>query len=159
VYEAKIPKMLNANADTEENKQVSMTAQKFRREGEESSNAFERAVLHHGYHGYHTPQMGVVLGRHVDVEYKGIHDNKNFVKPQADTSVRQKSMFDAIPNEQGEHSSSMMSNPQTMFYLKNKDSLSSAAPSLKMQYGRLSVHKDHIDALKNKLSELGDNPF
>jgi hypothetical protein len=60
------------HASTEEYHAVKKTADKHVYDGEESGNAFERAVVDHGYHGYTNRGMTVVLNHdHVPVKYEG----------------------------------------------------------------------------------------
>lgn len=158
VYEAKLNNMYHPHTIDENSKKVIAATEKYKNEGEHPSNAFERAVLDSGYHGYHTPTMSVVLNRSVPVKYKGTSIGKTFHE-HTKGSPEVKSVFDAQPNRQGEHESPMLTPEQSMFYQKHKDRLKTAAPSTRMEYGRIVVHKDDKDKLKNELGKQGNHPF
>jgi hypothetical protein len=72
-YSATLHKMYNPEkASPEHSKEIRDTAAKHVYNGEDHSNAFERAVVDHGYHGYVNRGMAVVLNHHdVPVKYEG----------------------------------------------------------------------------------------
>ena len=159
VYHAKLSNMHDATTHSEASNKIAKTAQEYVAKGEHPDNAYEIAVVHHGFKGYSTPNMSVVLNHDVPVKYVGSSVGKHFVDHKFDTKEKTKSVFDGIPNKDGEHSSSMLTNTQTSFWLKHKESLKSAAPSIAMKYGRLSIHKDHLESLKKELTKHTDHPF
>lgn len=158
-YQAELKNMFDARKHSKETNKIHETAKKYEAEGEHPSNAFERAVLDHGYKGYHTGNMSVALGGNVPVKYTGTRIGKSFYDTKQDTSAPKHSVFDSAASKEGIHTSSMLSQPQTMFFLKNKSKLQEKVPSLKMQYGRLTVHKDHLNDLTDVLKEHPDHPF
>lgn len=158
-YEAKLHNMHDATKASPEGNKIALKAKEHIANGEHPSNAYERAVLDSGYHGYHTDNMSVVLNKDVPVKYTGSSTGKHFVDHKVDTKEKTKSIFDGIPNQDGEHSSSSLKPEQASFWAKHKDSLKSAAPSARMQYGRLYVHKDHIDKLKKELDKHTETQF
>lgn len=158
-YEAKLTNMLDASKNSPEVAKVTAKAKEYTAKGEHPSNAFESALLDLGHHGYHTQNMSVVLNKDVPVKYIGTTAGRKLVVPKTDTTPSKHSVFDVAPNKSGEHESSILKPEQISFFQKNKDSLKAAAPSVKMQYGRLSVHKDHIDDLKRELDKHPTNPL
>jgi len=158
-YKAKLHNMHDATKPSPEGNKIAATAKEHEAKGEHPGNAFEKAVVDHGYHGYHTANMSVVLNHDVPVSYHGSSAGKHFVDHKIDTSEKKKSVFDGIPNKDGEHSSSNLNSHQTMFWIKHKESLQKAAPSAKMQYGKMYVHKDHLDNLHKELEKHKDHPF
>jgi hypothetical protein len=72
-HSATLHKIYNPkNASDEEYSAVKKTQEKHVYNGEEHGNAFERAVVDHGYHGYTNQGMTVVLNHdHVPVKYEG----------------------------------------------------------------------------------------
>jgi hypothetical protein len=158
-YSAHLTKMFDAGKHSKETNKIHETAKKYESEGEHPSNAFERAVLDHGYQGYKTKNLGVALGGSVPVKYEGTRLGKAFVDTKQDTAPSKYSVFDSAASKEGIHTSSMLSQPQTMFYIKHKAALQSKVPSLMMQNGRLNVHKDHLNDLQNALKDHPDHPF
>lgn len=159
VYKAKLDNMHDARKPSPEANKIAATAKEHEAKGEHPGNAFERAVVDHGYHGYHTDNMSVVLNKDVAVKHHGTSNGHTFADHKIDTSEKKKSVFDGIPNKEGEHSSSNLSSHQTLFFLKHKNDLQKAAPSVKMQYGKLYVHKDHMDALHKELEKHTGHPL
>lgn len=158
-YEAKLPNMFDARTHSKETNKISTKAKEYEAKGEHPSNAFESAVLDHGYHGYHTPNMSVVLNKDVPAKYIGSRIGKKFVDIKQDTTPTKHSVFESMPSKTGEHISSMLSNEQSMFFLKHKKDLQAAAPSLKQQYGRLNIHKDDLPKLQQELEKHKNHPF
>jgi hypothetical protein len=72
-YSAKLHNMYNPDTASQEHaKEVRETAAKHVYNGEDHGNAFERAVVDHGYSGYVNRGMAVVLNHHdVPVHYEG----------------------------------------------------------------------------------------
>lgn len=159
VYKAKLDNMHDARKQSPEATKIAATAREHVAKGEHPGNAYERAVVDHGYHGYHTDNMSVVLNKDVPVKYHGQSHGHTFADHKFDTKEKAKSVFDSAPNKDGEHSSSLLKSHQTEFFYKHKESLQKSAPSLKMQYGRLNVHKDHIDALHKELEKHPGHPL
>lgn len=158
-YEADLDNMHDARKQSVDGNNIATTAKKHVESGEHPQNAFERAVLDHGFKGYHTDNMSVVLNHDVPVKYVGSSVGKNFKTPLVNTKESKKSVFEGIPNKQDEHSSSLLNPSQVSFWQKNQEKMKSAAPSTRMQYGRLYVHKDHLDGLKNELDKHEHHPF
>ena len=158
VYQTKLTNMHDATKQSPESLKIAAKAKEHVAAGDHPSNAYERAVLDSGYHGYHTHDMSVVLGKDVPVEYKGTHHGKTFGStPRVDTKEKSKSILDSPQNSEGEHSSSSLSNEQAMFFMKNKNTLQKAAPSLRMQYGKLYVHHNDINNFNDELSKNHQN--
>jgi hypothetical protein len=161
VYKTKLENMFDARKKGEDSAKIAATAREFENQGEHPSNAFERAVLHHGYSGYHTDNMSVVLGQDVPVQYHG-HASQVSYGAQ-NTPVAQKpqstSILHSEPNSSGEHSSSNLSSDQSIFFSKNRGTLTSAAPSLRMEYGKLHVHSKDLPALKSELEKHPNHPL
>lgn len=159
VYEAPIPNLHDARMPSPEANKIALTAQEHIKNGEHPDNAYERAVLDHGYSGIRTDNIVVVLNKDVPVKYSGTSLGKTVVDHVINTKPPKKSIFDGIPDSQGEHSSSLLTPVQSSYWIKNRDRLKQAAPSVKMQYGRLMVHKDHLDSLKKELDTTPDHPL
>lgn len=127
--------------------------------GEHPSNAFERAVLDKGYHGYHGRGMSVALNKDVRVSYLGTKEGKNLVPVNYNDSPKKTSFVQTQPNALGEHESAMLEPHQMEFFQKNRDQLQQVAPSLKLQYGRLNVKASHFAALRQHLDSLSGHPL
>lgn len=124
--------------------------------GEHPANAFETAVLDHGYHGYHIPSMAVVLGRDVPVKYVGTTQGKTFQNTFNQTTSS-KSISDKLPNASGEVESELLTPEQTSHVVRHRDSLKAIAPSFRQQYGRVVVHKSDVQSVKSHFQTAGLN--
>jgi hypothetical protein len=151
MYEAKPDNMYDSSTASRENRNtINDKTKSYIDSGEHPSNAFERSVLDHGYQGYHTNKMSVVMNQDVPVKYLGTKHGKEFVSN--DHVPRKQSALDSLPNKDGEHESGLLTTDQAAYLRKHKDELQAVAPSLKMQYGRMNVSATHMDALKKELS-------
>lgn len=159
MYHAKLENMHDATRPSPEANKIALRAKEYIAKGEHPSNAYESAVLDSGFHGYHGGNMSVVLNKDVKVKYAGTSLGKTFKDHVIDTKEKTRSIFDGIPNSEGHHTSSTMTGNQAMFWAKNKEHLQKVAPSAKMQYGRLSVHKDHLEDFKREVEKYPDNPL
>jgi hypothetical protein len=158
-YEAKLSGMHDATKQSEIGNKIALSARERVAKGEHPSNAFESSVLDHGFKGYHTPNMSVVLNHDVPVKYVGSSVGKTFGTHSFDTKEKKKSIFGGIPNSSGEHTSSHLTSDQVSFWQQHKPDLQKAAPSAKMQYGQLTVHKDHLENLKTELEKHPNHPL
>lgn len=151
VYAAKLTNMYDPinRPDPE----IDRIAKHYEAQGEHKSNAFEKAILDKGYHGYHGIGMSVVMNKDVPVKYLGTKEGKQIVPNDFSGKPVDRTVFDAPANSSGEHESSLLKPHQMEFFYKNKERLQSAAPSLKIQYGRLNVKTEHLDSLKRELSK------
>lgn len=160
VYQTKLSNIHDATKQSPESLKIAATAKKHVESGEERNNAYERAVLDHGFDGYKISDMAIVLNKDVPVDYMGTHHNKTFgIAPKASTKEQQKSLLTSPINSEGKHSSSSLSNEQSMFYMKNQKTLKAAAPSLNLEFGRLSVHHSDLGNLKSELSKHDSHPL
>jgi hypothetical protein len=159
IYSAKAENLHDATKPSEAANKIAATAKEHEAKGEHPGNAFERAVLDHGFHGYKTSNMHVVMNHDVAVKHHCTTQGKTFADHKFDTSEKKKSVFDGAPNKEGEHTSSNLNQHQSLFYLKHKEALQKAAPSIKMQYGKLNVHKDHLSGLHKELEKHKDHPL
>ena len=161
VYKAKLPGMFDATKINDKSISVSALSKKYEDEGEHPSNAFERSVLDHGFSGYHTGNMSVVLNKDVPVQYHG--EASQFMSNPTATQVLKKpepqSILNSSEDSSGEHSSSYLSGPQMEFFYKNKSALTNAAPSIRMQYGKMYVHSKDMNALKAELENHPNHPL
>lgn len=157
-YKAKLNNVLDASKHSDALKNVHELAKVRIDKGEHKQNAFESALLDAGHHGYKTDNLTVMLNRNTPVDYMGSRVGKKFVDNKIDTTPKKFSVFDSMPSKDNIHTSSALSNDQAMYYLKNKNELKERVPSLQMQFGRLQVHKDHIDDFKKALSDK-QHPF
>lgn len=159
VYHAKLTNLHDASKPSQESNEIAKLAQKRIADGEHPHSAYESSVLDRGHDGYKTDNLAIVLNKDQPVKYMGL-PGKPFKDHVIDTKEKTKSIFDGIPNKEGHHSSSMMTPPQTQFWLKNKSTLQKAAPSLSMEYGRLKIHHTELDSLKNELkNNHPEHPF
>jgi hypothetical protein len=159
IHVAQLSNMLDASKASPEVAKVATGAQKYIEKGEHASNAFESSVLDHGYHGYMTDSMHVVLNRDVPVSYVGTTVGKTLKSPEQKTPTSRHSVFDVAPNKSGEHESSLLNATQHAFWNEHKESLQQSSPSVKLKYGRLSVHTSDIESLKNSLKAHPNHPF
>jgi len=158
-YHAHLENMHDATNPSPEANKIALKAKEHIANGEHPGNAYESAVLDSGFHGYHTGNMSVVLNRDVKVKYAGSSLGKKFADHVVDTKERKKSVFDGIPNSEDRHTSSSLTGKQSIFWTQHKEHLQKAVPSMKMEYGRLSVHKDHLSDLKTELDKYPEHPF
>lgn len=159
VYHAKLSNMHDATKQSPEGNEIAKLAQKRIANGEHPSNAYESSVLDRGHSGFHTSNMSVVLNHDVPVKYAGTSVGKTFKDHVIDTKEKTKSIFDGISNKDGNHTSSMLTPTQTLFFYKHQASLKNAAPSIAMQYGRLKVHQAELSNLKSELDKHQDHPL
>lgn len=158
-YEAKLPHMLDARKSSPEMAKVAARAKEYIANGEHPSNAFESAVVDSGHHGYLTDSMHVVLNRNVKVKYIGTTKGRNLVHATHDTKPKHQSIINTVSNKDGEHESSMLTPEGHAFWNKHKDSLKLAAPSIKLQYGRVNVNKKHLEDLNKELEKHPNHPL
>jgi hypothetical protein len=157
MYQAKLDNLHDASKPSPEGTKIAMAAQERISKGEHPSNAFESSVLDAGYHGYRTQNLAVVLNKDVPVTHIGTTAGKTFADPKFDTSEKKKSVFDSAPNKSGEHTSSMLTPAQSMFWIKHSKELN--VPTLRMEYGRMTVHKDHLGTFQKELEKFPNHPF
>jgi len=133
---------------------VSKTMKKYMDEGEERNNAFERAILDHGYHGHVGHRVAVVLNRDVEVKHTG-HISSKKVVPHKETHEGKQhwSMFHTLPSSSGTHESSDLTDEQHGFIAKHREEIKKVAPSFKLEYGKASVKTEHLEDLKNHLDK------
>lgn len=160
MYQTKLHNMHDATKQNEATLRIASKQKEHIAAGEHPLNAYERAVVDSGFHGYHTADMSVVLNHDVNVKYIGHRDGKNLVNIPMDTKEKVKSIMTSFPSSEGEHSSSNLTPDQSMYFLNHKASIKSAAPSAKLQYGKLYVHKNDIENFKNHMEKNHqDHPF
>ena len=116
-------------------------------------------MLDAGYDGYRTDNLAVVLNKDVPVKAEGTSTGKTFSDHVFDTREKSRSVFAGVPSAGGEYSSSPLNLGQIGFWQKNKTALQQAIPSVRMQYGRLFVHKDDLQTLKAALDAIPNNPL
>jgi hypothetical protein len=153
--------MLKNIYDTKKpNKSISQTSSKYIKSGHNAENAFEMSVLDHGYSGYRTHNLAVVLNTVVPVKYEGTLIDKKVAPISWEGVTKTKtSLFDTIPNTNGEHSSELLSPEQMKFYYKNLADIQKAAPSTMLQYGRLNVHEKDLPSLKDYIQKTTSLEF
>ena len=159
VHEAQSHKLYDMTKENHPDSiKVSKTMKKYMDEGEERNNAFERAILDHGYHGHVGHRVAVVLNRDVPVKYTG-HISKQKVVPHKETFEGKKSwsMFHTLPSSSGTHESSDLTPEQHGFISKHKEEIKKVAPSFKVEYGKSSVKTEHLEDLKNHLDKYHQN--
>jgi hypothetical protein len=154
-YEYRSSKMYDAMKGDQNTKSINKTRQTLVDAGADRLNAFESAVLNHGYEGYHTDQMAVVLGKDVEPKYLG-HVTSEHIPKLAPQTVQHKQTFEnSSPNKEGEHSSELLSNAQMFHAIKNRDDIKAVAPSFKIQYGRAIAHSNDVKAVANHFNQAG----
>lgn len=156
VYSAKLTNMLDASKNSPELLSVTKKAKEYTDKGVHPSNAFESSVVDHGYSGYKTDLMHVVLNKDVPVTYKGTSEGHSFVSPKTN-KTESHSIFDVNPNSQGYHESGLANSNQIMFYVKNHKNIQKHVPTFKMEYGRFSVHKNDIGNLKKEMENYPEH--
>jgi len=160
MYHAYLENMHDTTNPSPEADRITQKAKEHVANGEHPENAYESAVLDSGFHGYHTGTMSVVLNRDVKVKYAGSSLGKKFADQVEGTKERKKSVFDGTPNSEDRHTSSTsMTGKQSVFWSQHKAHLQKSVPSMKIENGRLSVHKDHLSDLKNELAKYPEHPF
>jgi hypothetical protein len=159
VYHAKLSNLHDASKPSQESNEIAKLAQKRISSGEHPHSAYESSVLDRGHSGYKTDNLAVVLNHDVPVKYVGSSIGKPFKDHVFDTKEKKKSIFGGIPNSSGEHTSSHLTSDQVSFWQQHKPDLQKAAPSAKMQYGQLTVHKDHLENLKTELEKHPNHPL
>lgn len=105
--------------------------------GHDQGNAFESAVVDHGFHGYITSNMAVVLNHNPSVKYLSQVTN-GFVQHNEQPKQKQSILFTKA-NAHGEHESEMLSPQHMQHFYAHKEELLKAAPSARLQYGRMVV--------------------
>lgn len=147
LYQAELPNLYDTRTRSADSEKIRMKQHMYVTSGEEKSNAFERAVLDQGYDGYRTDNLAVVMNKDVPVKYIGTSigkefGNHTFTKPKPDT------IFTAPVNSSGRVTSGLLTPKQISSWLKCRAELTKIAPSLTLEYGRLSVDATDLDALK-----------
>lgn len=152
VYSATLKNILDS---AKYNKAVALTQSNYIKAGHHSQNAYEMALLDHGYSGYRTHNLAVVLNSDVPVKYEGTILDKRFIPMSFENAPKKEkiSIFDTIPDKNDMHQGELLSGDHITFYYKNLSKIKEVAPSATLQYGRLNVHAKDADALKDYLSK------
>jgi hypothetical protein len=121
--------------------------------GVDAGTAFESSVLDHGYEGYKTHQMAVLLKASHPVKYLGqiSGDKSTFGQNHSSPSTMDK----ISPNSVGEVESNLLSPEHTQHWYKHKSEIQSVAPSARMQYGRMVAKKEDVANLQQHFKSAG----
>ena len=138
----------NAHTDA-----IRHTQQQYMAKGHDQGNAFESAVIDHGFHGYVTSNMAVVLNHNPSVKYLGQVTN-GFVQHNEPPKQKQSILFTKA-NNQGEHESEMLSPKHMQHFYQNKEEVLRAAPSARLQYGRMVVKTNDVVNLHDHFKQHG----
>jgi len=155
-YEMRSNAMYDASKPNPYTVSIRNAAEKYTASGEHPANAFERAVVDHGFIGYHTAMMGVVLNHDPKVSYVG---NRVATKSSNVTSPtsKERSISDAPANKAGEHESDLLTAQHYAHIRQHKSEIESIAPSFRMEFSRAVVKTQHVEALKKNFNDAGLN--
>ena len=154
-YEYRSNSLYNASTGDSNTPSIVARQKHYVSQGEHPSNAFEKAVLDHGYEGYHTSSMGVILGRNVPVKYVGQVSPNQIGKLSVEHSPQKRSFANSAVNSAGEHESDLLSPEQISHVIRNREAIQKIAPSFRQQYGRAVVKSEDVAALDNHFKEVG----
>lgn len=155
VYEMRSNALYDASKHNAYTDSVRATADKYKAAGEHPANAFESSVVDHGFIGYHTAMMGVVLNHDPKVAYLGSSIGKPVSHSIKQLNTTQHSIVDAPQNNQGEHESGLLTATHYAHIRKHRSDIESVAPSFRMEFGRAVVKPQHLHALKKHFSDAG----
>jgi len=154
-YEYRSNSLYNASTGDSNTPSIIARQKQYVSQGEHPANAFEKSVLDHGYEGYHTNSMAVVMARNVPVKYVGQVSPNQIGKLSVEHSPQKRSFVNSAVNSSGEHESDLLSPEQISHVVRNRDTIQKVAPSFRQQYGRAVVKSHDVEALDNYFKKQG----
>jgi hypothetical protein len=147
-YEFHSTNMYNTTVHNPHTDAIRKTQKSYVDRGENLHNAFESAVIDHGFHGYHNDAIGVVLNQSPRVKYLGqLYNGQPKKKEQPHT------MSSAPVNAYGEQESAMLSPQHMRHWYQHSKELTTASPSARLQYGRLVAKQNDVAQLQHHFAK------